>query len=189
MAGSWWYSSPVRENAAAQEIDDAAEFRARRRKQCGIGAVGPFQRVGEMIGAVGDEYMVVVEEGAQPQPDEMMDPVAIEIVVQLIDDIVRGGDIFEFAQHAVAAVGDRIGQEQALLLQFNVVRAPGRGEHRDDDADDRKRDHDADRNRHRSCADARRHSACGTFQTASKPSATRANPQGLTYQLRGTIRG
>ena len=69
--------------------------------------------------------MVVIEERAEPQPDQMMHPVAIEIVVQLIDDVVRGGDVFQFAQHAMAAIGDRVGQEQAFLLQFNVVGAPG----------------------------------------------------------------
>jgi hypothetical protein len=81
--------------------------------------------------------MIVVEEGVESQTDEMVHPVAVEIVVQLIDDIVGCGDVFQLAQHAVPAVGDRIFEQQTLLLQLHVIRAPGRTQDCNDDADDR----------------------------------------------------
>ena len=110
----------------------------------------------------------------------MMHPVGIEVVVQLQHDVVRGRDVFELAHHAMAAVGDRLGQQPALLLQLDVVGAFGGGKHRHHDADDRDEDDDADR-RGAECARARPSScACGTAQAASKPLATRASPQGLT---------
>jgi hypothetical protein len=87
----------------------------------------------------------VIEESGQPQPDQVMHPVGIKIVVQLEHDIAGGRDVLQFAQHAGAAVGDGMGKQPALLMQFDVVSALGGGQDRDDDANDRDNDHDADR--------------------------------------------
>src|SRR3954453_4298933 len=76
----------------------------------------------------------------------MVHPVAIEIVVKLVDDVVRCGDIFQFAQHALSAVGDRVGQKQALLLQLDVIGAPCRTQNGYDDAHDREQNDDPNRN-------------------------------------------
>jgi hypothetical protein len=122
--------------AAAQEVDDAVKICIG--KQHRVDARIVLQRVGEVIAAVGDEHMVVVEESIQPQADKMVHPVAVEIVMELVDDIVRCGDVFQLAQNAMPAVGDRIGQQQTLLLQLDVVRASRGTQHRHNNADDRK---------------------------------------------------
>ena len=81
----------------------------------------------------------------EPQPDQVMHPVRIEIVVQLKDDIVGGRDVFQFAQHAAAAVDDGVGEKLAFLRQLDVVGALRGREHRDHDADDRHDDDQPDR--------------------------------------------
>ena len=130
---------------AAQQLDDAAEIAAHRREARRIDALVVEHRVGETVVAIDHEDVVMIEERREPQPDQMMHPVGVEIVVELQDDIIRGRDILQFAHHAVAAVGDRLGQEPAFLLQFDVVGPLGRGQHRDDDAKNGNDDDDADR--------------------------------------------
>jgi len=121
--------------AAAQEIDHATELSIRKRLW--IGARIVFKRVGEVIAAVGHDHMIVVEESVESQTDEMVHPVAVEIVMQLVDDIVRCRDVFQLAQHAMPAVGNRVLEQQAFLLQLDVIRAPRRTQDCNDHADDR----------------------------------------------------
>ena len=135
----------ARLRAAAQQVDDAVKLGPRRIEARGHDAGIVQHRVGQLVGAVGDEDMLVVEEGGEPQSDQMMHPVRIEIVVQLQDDIVGCCDVFELAQHAAAAIDDGVGEELALLDQLDVVGALRGGQHRDDDANDRHDDDKADR--------------------------------------------
>ena len=132
----------IRQRAAAQQRDHAVKLELRGAEQVRIDVGIALQRISEVVCAIGDKHVIVVEECIQPQADEMVHPVAIEIVVQLVNDIMRGRDVFQFAQHAMPAVGDRIGQQQALLLQLHIVRPARGGQHRTDHANDRKRNDD-----------------------------------------------
>ena len=129
----------------AQELDDAPEIIARRLEARWLDALVVEHRIGEAVGAIDDEDMIVVEEGREPQTDQMMHPVGIEIVVKLQDDIARGRDVFQFAQHALSAIGDRLGEEATLLLQLDVVGTFGSGQDGDHDAHDRDEDDETDR--------------------------------------------
>ena len=60
---------------------------------------------GSYIGVSG---MIVVEKGVKPQANQMVHPVAVEVVVKLVHDIVRGRDVLQFAQHAMPAVSDGV---------------------------------------------------------------------------------
>ena len=131
----------------AQKLDDAPEIIARRFEALRLHALVFEHRVGEAVGAIDDEDMIVVEEGREPQADQMMHPVGIEIVVKLQDDIARGRDVLQFAQHALSAIGDRLGEQAALLVQLDVVGALGRGQDGDHDAHDRDENDETDRRR------------------------------------------
>ena len=76
----------------------------------------------------------------------MVNPVAVEIVMQLVDDIVGCGDVFQLAQHAMPAVGDRVLEQQTLLLQLDVIRAPRRTQDCNDHAYDREQHDHGNRN-------------------------------------------
>ena len=75
----------------------------------------------------------------------MMHPVGVEVVMELQDDVVRGRDILQFAHDAMTAIGDRLDQKPAFLLQFDVVGALRGGNDRDHDANNGDEDDDADR--------------------------------------------
>ena len=96
---------------AAQQVDDAVELGAAGVEALRIDALVAEQRVGELVGAVDHEDVLVIEEGGEPQADQVVHPVGVEIVVQLQHDVVRGRDVLQLAQHAAAAVGDRLGQQ------------------------------------------------------------------------------
>jgi hypothetical protein len=122
--------------AVAQQFDDADEIRADRIEASGLDAGIAEHRVGQMVGAVDHEDVLVVEERGEPQPDQVMHPVGIEIVMQLKDDVVRGRDVLQLAQHAAAAVDDGVGEKLAFLRQLDIVGPLRGGKHRDHDADD-----------------------------------------------------
>ena len=164
---------------AAQQLDDAPKVVARRIEARRIDALVVEHRVGEAVGAIDDENMIVIEESREPQSDQVMHPVGIEIVMELQDDVARGRDVFQFTQHALPAVGDRLGQEAALLLQLDVVGTLGRGQDGDHDADDRDNDDEADRRR----ADGARtavQSALTVLREPRQSLSPHGRPPGLT---------
>ncbi len=107
--------------------------------------VGAGQRIDRPVGAVEDEYDVVVEIGLQPMADVPVGPGRIEVEPKVVDGGVRGGGAFDLAQHALAKGVERARKHPPLMHDRDLVGAVGGGEHGDDDADDGDGDDDADR--------------------------------------------
>ena len=98
-----------------------------------------------MVGGVGDEDEVVVEQRLQPQSDIDLHPLRIEVDADLAVSGIRGGDRLDLAQDAFAMIGQRAREQLPLGVDRDLVGAVRGPEHRDHDAHDRDRDDDADR--------------------------------------------
>ena len=87
----------------------------------------------------------MIEIGLQPLADVDLDPFDIEVEADLAIGGLRIGDGVDLAQHALAVIVQRAGEQLPLGRERDLVGALRRAEHGDDDADDRDGDNDADR--------------------------------------------
>ena len=134
--------------AATHEVDDRSESGAGGREPFRIGRAMIDQRVDHPVTAIEDEDVVVIEVGFQPRADALVDPIVIERLANVLDCTIRGGDAFRFAQYALAVVAERAREHLSLMIDGNHVRALGRRQNGDDDANDRNGDDDANRDNH-----------------------------------------
>src|SRR5439155_385387 len=86
--------------AAAQEIKRWLEVWLDRIEPIRIDAAVSEQGVDEMIGRIGNEHKILVEQCLQPQPDAILHPIAIEMHADVADPGLRRGDTLNLAQHA-----------------------------------------------------------------------------------------
>ena len=89
---------------------------------------------------------MVIEIGLQALPDVDLDPFDIEVEADLAIGRFRIGDGIDLAQHALAVIVQRAGEQLTLGRNRDLVGALRGTQHGDDDADDRDGDDDADRN-------------------------------------------
>ena len=81
----------------------------------------------------------------QPLADPLFGPLRIEGIPNL-DGGARGrGDALDEAHRMQTVLLDRLRKQLPFSVESHFIGAPGRGQHRDDDAHDRHNDNDADR--------------------------------------------
>ena len=131
--------------ASAQQVDDRRHVRPDRVEPIRIDAAVAEQRIDQAVGGVRHEHEVVVEIGFQPTPDPALHPVGVVLGADPPDGALRGGDALDLAQHALAVVGKRPGEQLALGFERHLIGALRGAEHRDYHADDGHGDDDADR--------------------------------------------
>ena len=137
----------LRAGAAAHVIDRRRKLGEDRVEPARIDAVAAEQSIDELVGGIGDEDEVVVEEILQPEADAAAESSrGRNCVADAANRLLGRGDAFQFAQDPLAVVGEDACEQALLVLERNLVGALRRGQHRDDDADDRDRDDHADRN-------------------------------------------
>ena len=127
---------------AAQQIKRRSDLRAKIDR----GGVGrrAEQRVCDAIVAVDDRHDVVVIKIDQPL-GAAGHPLRIVSVANVARRPFRRGGAVELAQQAHALAGDGRFEQRLLAAGRDLVGAPRRGQHGDDDADDGDRDDGADR--------------------------------------------
>ena len=86
----------------------------------------------------------MVEKGFQPITDPALDPLMIVTDADRLGGAVGGGDALDLAQDARGARRDRLLDQLLLAIEQDLVGAPCRGHHRDEEADDRDRNDHAD---------------------------------------------
>jgi hypothetical protein len=91
-------------------------------------------RKGQVVPAVENKDVVVIEIGLQPDTDPLPGPRRIEDAADVLNCAFRRGNAFHFAQHALAVVGDRTREQLLFMIDGDHVCTLGRRQHRDDDA-------------------------------------------------------
>ncbi len=134
--------------ASAYEIDDRLYIGADGVEPVRIDAAAAERGVQEMIGGVGNEDEIVIEERLQPQAHVHLHPFGIEGDADLAIGGLGGRDAFDLAKHAFVMVAQRAGKELTLVVERDLVGALGRSEHRDHDANDGDGHNDPDRDHH-----------------------------------------
>ncbi len=90
----------------------------------------------------GDEDEVVKKILIEPQAETALDPFLIRGECDAAIGLRHRGDAFQFAQDALAMVGDRARQQTAFVIEGDLVGALRRCQDGDHDADDRYDDDD-----------------------------------------------
>ena len=91
-AGEITTASAAITRAAAQQIEHRAKVGLDRVEPVRIDAAVSEQGVEELIGRIGDEDEIVVEERLQPQADAVLHPIGIEVHADVADTGLRRGD-------------------------------------------------------------------------------------------------
>ena len=129
--------------APAHVFDHRREIVARAGHPFGVGGAAAEQRVDQLVVAIENEDVVVIEVRFEPVADPVLGPGRVERAPDVLDGGGGGRHAFDFAQHAFAVVRDRAREQLLLMIDRDDVGALGGREHGDDDADDRNGDDDS----------------------------------------------
>src|SRR6187397_1813159 len=114
-----------------------------RRITADCGGAAAEQRVDQLVVAIENEDVVVVEIGLEPGAEPVPGPGGVERTPDVLDGDGGGRHAFDFPQHAFAVVRDRAREQLLLMIDGANVGALGGRQHGDDDADDRDGDDDS----------------------------------------------
>ena len=126
-------------------IDRGRQHLQRSAERARIDAFLAAERVRETVRSVDQKHVVGAEQRLETQPDILMRPLRVEILPEMLDRRVRGGDVLRLEHGPKPALGKRIEQELALLMQRDLVGPPGGGDHGDGDERHRQGDQQRDR--------------------------------------------
>jgi hypothetical protein len=135
--------------AAAHDIEDRPKLRLDRIEPVRIDAAATERGIEEIVGWIGDENEIVIEERLQPQAHRDLHPIGIEADANPAIGRFRGGHGRNLAQHPFALVGQRAREQLPLVVERNVIRTVGGaecGHHHEHDCnshDDADRHHNA----------------------------------------------
>jgi hypothetical protein len=122
--------------APAHVFDHRREIIARAGHPFGVGGAAAEQRVDQLVVAIENEDVVVIEIGLEPVADPILGPGRVERAPDVLDGGGSGRHAFDFAQYAFAVVRDRAREQLLLMIDSDDVGTLGGRQHGDDDADD-----------------------------------------------------
>ena len=99
----------------------------------------------DMVGAVHNQHQVMAEENLQPIADAALSPRRIVFLANFLRGANGSSDALDLAQHASAAVSDRLRKQLVIAIDRHFIRPPRRDDDRDDKAGHRNGDDQADR--------------------------------------------
>lgn len=112
------------------------ELGARRCKPARVGRAAAGLRIDQVVTAVEDRDVIVIEIGLQPLVDALLDPFRVEILADVLHGRRRRGDAVYLAQHAFAVQGECAAEHLLLVLKGHLIGVLRGREHRNDDASD-----------------------------------------------------
>lgn len=97
------------------------ELGARRCKPARVGRAAAGLRIDQIVTAVEDRDVIVIEIGLQPLVDALLDPFRVEILADVLHGRRRRGDAVYLAQHAFTVQGECAAEHLLLVLKGHLI--------------------------------------------------------------------